>query len=188
MNNELNKLDRMNQEREAFPSALCADSQIVKLAPLIFEDRRLNLNKKINGRKRQWLVDRGGRLWPVRRCGTVVHTANGADGPSAESWLRALEEINSRLEMFFGDMAYNGVFANAVSERGYVYTKASKPERKQGFIPIKGRLVVERSVAWTNFFRRIVKDYEYSVSSWEAFLYLANSAIMLQRIDKQWTI
>ena len=194
MNDELNKLDRMNEAREALPSALCADSQSVKLAPLIFEDRGLDPNKKVNGgptgrRKRQWLVDMGGRLWRVRRCGAVVHAANGADGPSATVLLDNLDEINRRLELFFGDMAYNGVFADAVSAGGYQYEKAAKPESKQGFVPVKGRWVVEPvrrcgSIAWTNFFRRIVKDYEYTVSSSEAFLYLANSAIMLQRIDK----
>ena len=187
MNDELNKLDRMNEAREALPSALCADSQSVKLAPLIFEDRGLDPNKKINGRKRQWLVDMGGRLWR-----TTVHAANGADGPSATVLLEDLDEISHRLDLFFGDMAYNGVFADAVVGGGYRYEKASKPESKKGFIPVKGRWVVEPvrrcgSIAWTNFFRRIVKDYEHTVSSSESFLYLANSLIMLQRIDKQWS-
>ena len=186
MNDELNKLDRMNEVRDATPSALCADSQSVDLAPMIFEDRGLDPNKKVNGgptgrRKRQWLVDMGGRLWR-----TVVHAANGADGPSAKVLLDNLDEINHRLDLFFGDMAYNGVFADAVVAGGYRYEKAAKPESKQGFVPVKGRWVVERSISWTNFFRRIVKDYEYTTSSSEAFLYLANSLVMLQRIDKQW--
>lgn len=182
MNDELNKLDRMNEAREALPSALCADSQSVKLSPMIFEDRGLDPNKKVNGRKRQWLVDMGGRLWR-----TAVHAANGADGPSATVLLENLADIDGRLVLFFGDMAYNGVFADAVLAGGYQYEKAAKPESKQGFVPVKGRWVVERSIAWTNFFRRIVKDYEHTVSSSEAFLYLANSLIMLQRIDKQWS-
>ena len=44
------------------------------------------------------------------------------------------------------------------------------------------RWVVERSIAWTNFFRRIVKDYEYTLSSSVYWLYLANIQKMLQRI------
>jgi len=197
MNDELNKLDRMNEAREALPSALCVDSQsrsadAVKLSPMIFEDRGLDPNKKVNGRKRQWLVDMGGRLWR-----TAVHAANGADGPSATVLLENLADIDvgppmRSFSVFFGDMAYNGVFADAVSAGGYQYEKAAKPESKQGFVPVKGRWVVEPvrrcgSIAWTNFFRRIVKDYEHTVSSSEAFLYLANSLIMLQRIDKQWS-
>ena len=186
MNDEVNKLDRMNEIRDALPPALYADSQSIKLAPLIAEDRGLDPNKKVNGRKRQWLVDMGGRLWPVRRCGTVVHSANGPDGPSAKVLLDNLADIDDGLALFFGDMAYNGVFADAVTEGGYSYKKAAKPESKQGFVPVKGRWVVERSIAWTNFFRRIVKDYERTVSSAESYLYLSNSLIMLQRIDKQW--
>ncbi len=34
----------------------------------------------------------------------------------------------------------------------------------------------------SNFFRRIVKDYEYTVQSSAAWLILANMTIMLQRI------
>ena len=68
----------------------------------------------------------GGRLWP-----TVVHAANGADGPSAKVLLDNLDEINHRLDLFFGDMAYNGVFADAVVAGGYRYEKAAKPESKQ---------------------------------------------------------
>ena len=180
INDELNKLDRINEKRDALPSALCIDSQSVKLAPMIFEERGLDPHKKVNGRKRQWLVDMGGRLWR-----TVVHPANGADGPEAIPLLAQLEHIDNRLKTLFGDTSYNGVFAQAVSLAGYTYEKAAKPESKQGFIPVKGRWVVERSIAWSNFFRRLVKDYEYTVSSSEAFLYLANSLIMLQRIEKQ---
>ena len=85
----------------------------------------------------------GGRLWPVRRCGTVVHAANDAEGPSATVLLDNLNEINSRLELFFGDMACNGVFADAVSTCGYQYEKAAKPESKPGFVSVKGRWAVE---------------------------------------------
>ncbi|WP_229201740.1 transposase [Arsenicibacter rosenii] len=49
-------------------------------------------------------------------------------------------------------------------------------------MPVAKRWVVERSIAWTNFFRRIVKDYEYTLSSSANWLYLANIQIMLQRI------
>nr|WP_293691585.1 MULTISPECIES: transposase [unclassified Spirosoma] len=50
-------------------------------------------------------------------------------------------------------------------------------------MPIAKRWVVERSISWTNFFRRLVKDYEYTISSSVNWLYLANIQIMLQRIQ-----
>jgi transposase len=63
------------------------------------------------------------------------------------------------------------------------FEKASRPESARGFVPVAKRWVVERSIAWTNHFRRIVKDYEHTVSSSASWLYLANSQIMLQRIE-----
>jgi transposase len=62
------------------------------------------------------------------------------------------------------------------------FERASRPESAQGFVPVAKRWVVERSIAWTNFFRRIVKDYEYMLSSSVGWLLLANIQIMLQRI------
>jgi transposase len=62
------------------------------------------------------------------------------------------------------------------------FEKASRPESVTGFVPVAKRWVVERSISWTNFFRRIVKDYEYTISSSVGWLLLANIQIMLQRI------
>jgi len=63
------------------------------------------------------------------------------------------------------------------------FEKASKPESAQGFVPVAKRWVVERSIAWTNYFRRIVKGYGHTVSSSVSWLYLANSQLTLQRIE-----
>jgi transposase len=65
---------------------------------------------------------------------------------------------------------------------GFEFERASKPESAKGFVPIAKRWVVERTIAWTNFFRRIVKDYEYTVLSSESWVLLANTTIVLQRL------
>ena len=59
---------------------------------------------------------------------------------------------------------------------------AARPETAQGFIPIKQRWVVERSFAWSNFFRRVVKDYEYTKESSQAMILLANTTIALNKL------
>ncbi|MDR6804564.1 hypothetical protein J2Y45_001832 [Dyadobacter sp. BE34] len=51
-------------------------------------------------------------------------------------------------------------------------------------LPVAKRRVVERSISWTNYFRRIVKDYEHTVTSSVNWLYLANIQIMIQRIPE----
>ncbi len=179
MNDQLNKLDRLRTEREASPSLMCVDSQSVKLSPMIYEDRGLDNHKKVNGRKRQLLVDTGGRLWRV-----IVHAANRHDGPAGSPLLEDTEAFGERLEKILGDDAYSGQFAKKAQEKGLVFEKASRPESVRGFVPVAKRWVVERTIAWSNFFRRIVKDYEYTVQSSATWLILANMTIMLQRIPQ----
>jgi transposase len=177
INRELNQLDRKQEKREAYPSVFCVDSQSVKLAPMICEYRGLDPHKKVNGRKRQLLVDTGGRLWAAH-----VHAANDADGPAALVLVSDILWYGDRVEKVFGDGSYGGVFAKALAGWDIDFERASRPESAQGFVPVAKRWVVERSIAWTNFFRRIVKDYEYTLSSSVGWLLLANIQLMLQRI------
>ena len=180
INRKLNQLDRQNDGREAYPSAFCIDSQSVKLAPMICEYRGLDAHKLVNGRKRQLLVDTGGRLWAA-----LVHAANEGDGPTAKPLVSAILWYGERVETVFGDGAYGGEFAKELSKWGIDFERGSRPESSRGFVPVAKRWVVERSIAWTNFFRRVVKDYEYTLSSSVAWLLLCNTQIMLQRIDSQ---
>ncbi|GAA4461330.1 IS5-like element ISMac15 family transposase [Nibrella saemangeumensis] len=177
INLHLNKEDRKQTGREAEPSVLCIDSQSVKLTPLACEYRGMDAYKRVNGRKRQFLVDTQGRLWLAS-----VHRADEADGRAASTLVTEIALLSERLEKVYGDQAYNGIFADALEKWSIAFEKASRPESARGFVPVAKRWVVERSIAWTNFFRRIVKDYEYTLSSSVAWLYLANIQLMLQRI------
>jgi transposase len=181
INESLNEQDRKQEGREALPSLMCVDSQSVKLAPRIGANRGLDPHKKVNGRKRQLLVDTGGRVWRV-----CVHAADIADGKGALPLLDNLDrlhpEVGGRLKKLLGDTAYNGIFSEAAKAKKIDYEKAVRPESKRGFVPIAKRWVVERSIAWTNFFRRIVKDYENTVESAESWVIIANITVILQRI------
>lgn len=80
------------------------------------------------------------------------------------------------------------MFASELDQWSINFEKAPRPESVKGFVPIAKRWVVEPvrrcgTIAWTNFFRRVAKDYEYTVSSSVNWLYLANIQIMLQRIQ-----
>ena len=177
INRELNQLDRKREKREAYPSVFCVDSQSVKLAPMIYEYRGIDGYKKVNGRKRQLLVDTGGRLWAVH-----VHAANEADGRASLPLVGDILWYSERVKKVVGDTAYGGIFAEELANWGLEFERASRPESAQGFVPVAKRWVVERTIAWTNFFRRIIKDYEYTLSSSVGWLLLANIQIMLQRI------
>ena len=185
INRKVNQLDRQNEGREAYASAFCVDSQSVKLSPMIYEHRGLDAHKKVNGRKRQLLVDTGGRLWAAH-----VHAANQGDGPAAKFSISDILWYGERVETVFGDGAYGGEFAEELSQWGIDFKRGSRPESARGFVAVVKRWVVEPvrrcgTIAWTNFFRRLIKDYEYTLSSSVAWLLLANTQIMLQRIDNQ---
>jgi transposase len=177
INTALNQLDRKNEGRNENPAIFSVDSQSVKLSPMIWEDRGLDAHKKINGRKRQLLVDSGGRLWYA-----IVHAANMHDGGAALGFMADIICQNERLVKIYGDQAYSGVFADEIKKLGIEFEKAAKPESTKGFVPVAKRWVVERTIAWSNFFRRIVKDYEYTLTSSVGWMYLANIQLMLQRI------
>lgn len=110
----------------------------------------------------------------------AVHPANHADGPAAISLIGdILWRAGERLEKMYGDQSYNGVFAQELANwsrfaGGIDFEKASRPESAQGFVPVAKRWVVECTIAWTNFFRRLIKDYEYTLSSSTNWLYLVN--------------
>ena len=182
VNTLLNELDRKNEEREGSPSLGCVDSQSVKLSPMMEKDRGIDGNKKVNGRKRQYLVDTGGRVW-----GVIVHAANIADGKGAVDFAEKAKTTIPRLKNFLGDTSYNGIFAESIREEGLEYekiTKINQAEKSTEFVVEPKRWVVERTIAWSNFFRRITKDYERTVESSVAWCLLANSTIMIQRFQK----
>jgi len=177
LNQALNQWVRIQAGRAAFPSLMCVDSQSVKLAPFIYEWRGLDANKKVNGRKRQAVVDTLGFLWAVD-----VHAAHQADSRMGCLLWPKLMSVSQRLEKLLIDASYQGSFTQVATSLGIATEIAAKPETVQGFVPVKQRWVVERTFAWTNFFRRIVKDYEYTKESSEAMLLLANTSITLNRI------
>jgi transposase len=178
INLALNQLDRQQVDKEAYPSVLCIDAQSVKLNPMICEYQGPNANKRVNGRKRQFVVYTQGRLWVAD-----VHAADQAEGPAAIFLIGdILWRAGESLKKVYGDQSYNGVFAKALADWDIAFEEALRPESARGFVLVAKRWVVERTIAWTYFFRRIVKDYEYTLSSSVTWLYLPNIQLMLQRI------
>jgi transposase len=111
-----------------------------------------------------------------------THSAGEHDGAAACPLIEACSAIRQRLPKILGDGAYANTFAQNAEKARIEPERASKPEAVKGFVPIPKRWVVERTIAWTNFFRRLVKDYEYTVSSAESWVLLAKTTLMLQRL------
>jgi len=178
INLHLNRLERSKLKRSPSPSLGLVDSQSVKLSPMIFEYRRTDGNKNINGRKRQILTDVLGRIWQA-----WVHPANEQDSPAGIQLLNNCKEQMKLLEKIIGDKAYRGSFAKAVEQQGLLFEVPQRAENVKGFVIETKRWVVERTFAWLNFFRRVVVDYEHTPRNSVSFIYMANISMVLAKIE-----
>lgn len=179
-NSELNKRERKRQGKQETPSLLCIDSQSIKSAPFVNQDKGIDGNKLINGRKRHIIVDTLGLVW-----GVVVHAADIHDGVKAYLLVEHCLGYLERMKKILVDDAYKKVFLDWVNDNitGLEVELASKPPTQRGFVPVKWRWVNERTFGWLNFFRRHSKDYERTVNSAEAWILWANCQIILNRVD-----
>ena len=61
---------------------------------------------------------------------------------------------------------------------------AERKKGQRGFVPEAFRWVVERTFAWLNRQRRLVRNYEKRVMHQESMNYIANARICLKRYEK----
>lgn len=179
LNTELNKLEWLRLGKPETPSLLSIDSQSVKVAPFISEDKGVDGNKKINGRKRHILTDTLGLIWSV-----VVHAANQTDGSMAQRVVEPLQGYLHRMKKILADAAYKQCFTDWVDINllGVEVEISSPPPSSEGFVPVKWRWVTERSFGTFNFFRRLNKDQEKTTKSAEAWVLWQNCQIVLNRL------
>lgn len=178
LNLYVGQLERYRSGKEVDPSLVCVDSQSIKSVPFVNQHRGLDPFKKVNGRKRHIVVDTLGLV-----IGVVVRAANSSDAVEGTYLLQRYEARWKRLQKVLVDGAYQGRFIKWVEQHTKAVVEfASRPPTTQGFVPVKWRWVVERTFAWFNFFRRLDKDRERTVESSEAWILLANSSLILNRI------
>lgn len=180
LNEGLNRKERQRQGKQATPSMLSIDSQSIKAAPFVSQDKGIDGNKRINGRKRHVITDTLGLVW-----GVVVHAANLHDGTTANQVVEPLMGYLHRLKKILADAAYEKVFREWVYENmlGVELELSSKPPTTKGFVPVKWRWVTEQTFGRFNFFRRLDKDYEKSVHSSEAWVLWHNCQTIIYRLS-----
>lgn len=180
INHELVMRVRTASGREASPSAGVIDSQSVKTTEA-GGPRGYDAGKKINGRKRHLLTDTIGL--PIA---AVVHPADLQDRDGAPMVLAAARFLYPWLRHIFADGGYAGEkLATALANIGTWTLKIVKRcDTATGFVVLPRRWVVERTLAWLNRNRRLAKDFEASLESALAWLFLASVKLLLRRLGR----
>ena len=176
INTRLRKNIRIDLGRNPEPSAGIIDSQSVKI-PANIEFSGFDGAKKVNGRKRHIVTDTLGLLLAV-----VVHEASLSDRESAQTVLTITRTKCKRLKTIFADQGYTGELIGIVRRTLKLSIEIIKRIEVRVFHILPRRWVVERTFGWFGFYRRLAKDYERYPRHSEAFVYLAMSNIMLQRL------
>jgi putative transposase len=170
---------RAGEGRAAQPGAAILDSQSVKSdghgGPVGYDAA-----KKIKGRKRHLLVDTLGLM-----LGVVVTPADCPERDGAQAVLRRVGGWFTRLRRLWVDGGYTGEpFAQWVRDHWpkLEVEVVRRPHASAGFAVLPRRWIVERTFAWLMRHRRLVRDYERTTTSAEAWIHLAMIRIQLRRL------
>jgi putative transposase len=164
---------------QACPSVAILDAQSVKCSEWGVVDKGFDGHKKIQGRKRQLLVDTGGLL-----LATHVGPANENDRTGGQAALQKLHHQRfERLTLVLADAGYDGQPLAEWTQTHCGWRLETVPglSGNNAFVPAPTRWVVERSISWLQWNRRLSRDFECLPKAAEATIYLASIRHLIRK-------
>jgi|SRR5688572_24661295 len=179
LNARLRAQVRASVGKRCRPTACILDSQTVRSADHA-GPTGYDAAKKTKGRKRHLLVDTLGLV-----LGLLVTQADVPERCGARRLLAGVLGWFGWLRLLWVDGGYSGPefaqWVRTLRPKLVVEVVARLGETK-GFKVLKRRWVVERTFGWLMKQRRLVRDYEVTTTSAEAWVYIAMIRIMLRRL------
>ena len=137
----------------------------------------MDVHKQTPGRKRHIVVDVLGLLLLV-----VVHSAGIPDSTGGKLVLQTLftrikRSVHNRwcrLKLIWADGGYEYIGAEVRKQFGWHLEVVQRPPDTKGFTVLPRRWVVERTFGWLGRYRRLSRDFEHTVISSEAMVYVAS--------------
>lgn len=183
INEALVTANRCIHGREAEPTAAIIDSPSVKTTesggPCEYD-----AGKKIKGRKRHIATDTAGNMLDG-----IVHEADIQDRDGAPDVIARVLDSFPTLIRLFADGGYAGPKLEIALSRikGLMLEIVKRSDCAKGFIVLPKRWGVERTFAWLGRCRRLAKDWEASVASSEAWMFIASIRRMKRSIARSIT-